>query len=144
MTALQQFPTPPPGYELVHRYAIVRLGPQINLYTESNHASLGITGIEVESPGGRLIVHSDFDPETELCLFAGANADATLASKGIVAGASGGGELTRFSIYSSRNLTYGNGSVRQAYTLLPANSAVFDSTVDNLWLSFASLKALSS
>ena len=137
----QQVPLPadglcPPGWELVVRTAIVRLGPDFWLHTDSNHASLGVTGIGLYN--GMLEVYTDFDGTREKCLSATANVDATLAAKGIFVGASGGADLTRYSLHSSKTL----GSY-SAYTRIPANSAVFNSAIDNLWITHLSLRQVS-
>lgn len=129
----------PDGWERVHRTAIVRLGPDMQLYYPSNHGCLGVVSATVEDEV-RLLVETDFDGDREICLHVAANIDATLAKKGIFVGGSGGGQFTRFDLYSWKDLPYGQASVRKAGTLLPPHSGVFDSTVDNLWLTFTSLR----
>lgn len=134
----------PSGYEIVTRSAIVRLGPDLGIWDATNHACLGVVSVDVDGDHN-LVVVTDFDDDTELCLSATANVDATLAAKGIFAGASGGGELTLFKIYSARTLPYGTqGHTYAAWTQLSPASSVFDSTKDNFWIEFKSLRQLPS
>jgi hypothetical protein len=128
------------GKELVHRSAIVRLGPDMELYTESNHASLGVLSVSMTDDYLLKIVTDFGDYGPELTLSATANVDAQLAAKGIFAGASGGASITLFDIRSSKNLSYGGGSTRLAYTRLPPTSSVFNSNTDNLWINFLSIR----
>ncbi|WP_311208716.1 MULTISPECIES: hypothetical protein [unclassified Aeromicrobium] len=115
------------------RTAIVRVGPDFWLHTDTNHASLGVTSINVVD--GYLEVHTDFDPARERCLSATAAVDATLAVKGVSAGASGGAALTRYALSSSKQL-----GPYAPHTRIPANSTVFNSGIDNLWIVHHSLR----
>ncbi|GAA0189823.1 hypothetical protein GCM10008944_01690 [Cytobacillus oceanisediminis] len=134
----QQFPLPaeglcPPGWELVVRTAIVRLGSDLSLYTDTNHASLGVESVTVDE--GWLEVRTDFDGAREKCLSATASVDATLAGKGVFVGASGGASLTRYALYSARTLGH-----YPAFSRIPASSTVFSSAIDNLWITHLSLR----
>ena len=80
-------------------------------------------------------IRSDFDGAREKCLSATACVDATLAGKGVFVGGSGGAALTRYALYSAKTL-----GPYSAYTRIPANSAVFNSTIDNLWITHLSLR----
>lgn len=123
------------GQQLIERTAIVRLGPGGPiLHLESNHAALGITGLEATSDG-YLTVYSDFGPDED-CLSVTANVDLTLARKEVYVGASGGGAVTKFGIYSPQ---YGR-TPGGVLLKIPADSPFFDPSVDNLWIRFLSAR----
>lgn len=125
----------PEGYELVYRSVIVRLGSGWNWYENAAHGSSGIVGVTID--GNRnLVVETDFDPSKEIILFAGCNPDAQLVLKGVLCGASGGSNITRYTITSSKALPGGYA----AYAPIRPNGSCFDSGLDNVWIQQVSLR----
>lgn len=132
----------PDGWEMIHRSAIVRLGPDYGIHYPDHHGVLGVLDVSVDD--GYLVVHTDFGDD-EVILTATANVDLTLAAKGVFAGASGGTSSTKFGIYSAKKLYTNNGQGTASYaafTILPPHSSVFNSSLDNLWLNWKSLRPL--
>ena len=129
----------PDGWELVYRSVIVRLGPNWNWYENQHHGSAGILGVSIDSQRN-LVVKTDFDTSRgEVILYTGANPDAQLTLKGIFAGGSGGSNVTRYTIASSRALPG-----YKAYTPIRPNSKVFNSNLDNLWIQQVSMRPVLS
>lgn len=149
----QQFGVPtgtndavPVGYQLVHRTAIVRLGPSMHIHSSDHHASVGVLSAAAwKDPNTNewmLKVVTDFDESREFVLYAAAIPDQSLVKKGLlVAGASGGSASTVFRLQSVKALPYG-GSSYAAGTALPPQTSGFNSGVDNLWVQIVSLRAL--
>lgn len=137
----------PPGYQRIHRHAIVRLGPQMHIHTSDHHASVGVLSVakwQDPSTGEWLLkVVTDFDEARELVLEAVASPDQTLVKKGLLpAGASGGSASTTFRLQSTKTVTYGTSSSYAAGVALPPHSSAFNSGVDNIWVRLTSLRAL--
>lgn len=136
--------TAPEGWEMITRQCVVRLGPDLELYYPTNHGSVGITSITVDETNDWLVVNTDFDTTRELATYNTASMDATLAYKGVFSGGSGGGPATKFPLYSCFDLPfYSNGVVTKTTpkrTKLHPRSGVFDSTVDNLWITINSVR----
>jgi hypothetical protein len=131
----------PEGYELVYRSVIVRLGPSWNWYENAAHGSAGIIGVTIDGTTRELVVETDFDAAAgEKILYAGASSDATLVGKGVSAGASGGSNITRYTIVSSKDLPGGYA----AYLPIRPNGSCFDSNVDNLWIVQVSMRPKAS
>lgn len=131
-------PVAPAGWEMVYRCVIVRLGATWNWYENPAHGSAGIVDVTIDSTTRELVVTTDFDPNVEKILYAAANPDATLVTKGVMAGASGGGTVTRYTIVSSKDLTGGY----PAYAPIRPNGSCFDSNVDNLWIQQVSMRPI--
>ena len=127
----------PDGWELVYRSVIVRLGPDWNWYENQAHGSAGIIGVSIDS-NRNLVVKTDFDQSKgEIILYAGANPDAQLVLKGVSAGGSGGSNITRYTITSSRDLPG-----YKAYTRIRPNAKAFNSNLDNLWIQQVSMRPI--
>lgn len=129
-------PVIPDDWEIVTRTLIVRLGPAWNWYENATHGSAGIVNVTVDIATRQIVVETDFDPSTEKILSAVANPDATLVLKGVMAGASGGGQITRYTLASSKALTGGYA----AYLPIHPKGSCFDSDVDNLWITQTSMR----
>lgn len=126
----------PEGYELVYRSVIVRLGANWNWYENAAHGSSGIINVSIDADRN-LVVETDFDQSAgEIILYAGANPDAQLVRKGVMAGASGGSNITRYAITSSKDLPGGY----TAYAPIRPNGSCFDSNLDNLWIQQVSMR----
>lgn len=127
-------PVDPDQWELVYRSVIVRLGQAWNWYENNAHGSAGILDVSIDGDRN-LVVTTDFDDATEKILFAGANIDHQLTAKGIFAGASGGGSVTKYAIRSSQALPG-----YPAWTQIRPNGSCFDSEHDNLWIQHVSMR----
>lgn len=133
--SFNHFDVDPTQWELVYRSCVVRLGQSWNWYENNAHGSCGILNVTIDTDRN-LVVETDFDPTTEKILYAGANVDAQLALKGIFVGASGGSNITRYCIASSKAQT-GN---YPAYAPIRPNGSCFDSNLDNLWIQQVSMR----
>lgn len=136
--------TVPPGWQLIERTAIIRLGANMHIHTAGGHGSLGVTSVSAVVNGGEnaLYVTTDFDSTRELILSAIAEPDYTLNAKRILpAGGSGGGAQCYFRISSETTLSAGSATYA-AGTALKPTSNIFRSDVDNLWVRFLSLRRL--
>jgi hypothetical protein len=124
----------PEGYEEVHRWAPIRLGPgaQLDIHDVTNHSSKGITSISVD--GKDLVVKQDWS-DGELIGYATASVDFQLAKKGVIAGISGGAGIARISICRPSNTIVGY------YTQVPPNNDFFGE-LDNLWYYSVSLRPI--
>jgi hypothetical protein len=141
-----------PGSGIIYRGGIVRLGwgfdAQGNqlpepvgpeLYYPGIHGAVGIRGVRSED--GILVVTTDFR-RTERIVSAGAFVDLQLARKGVVAGLSGGGSVSRFAITATRpiprNYRVPDGPKYAPGELLRPSGAWANPFLDNLWLLFIS------
>jgi hypothetical protein len=124
---------------MVTRTVIVRLGGSWNWYENAAHGSAGIINVSIDGATRELVVETDFDASIgEKILYAGASPDATLVAKGVSAGASGGSNITRYTIVSSKDLPGGYA----AYLPIRPNGSCFDSNVDNLWITQISMRPI--
>lgn len=104
------------------RGGIIRLGPGCPcLHDTGDHAAVGITKVWADA-NGNLNITTDFDPRTEYLVTAHSDPDATMVTKRVNCGVSGGGMHSV--IICARQDTGAR---------LKATSRYYDPNRDNIW-----------
>ncbi|MGA8986850.1 hypothetical protein [Aeromicrobium sp.] len=108
---------------ILHRGAVVRLGPSPSIYTNSTHAAVGVTGLSLRS-NCYLILNLDWKPG-EKVIAAIAEEDESVSLLDVQAGISGGGTTANIYLYRNGRRVCANDRMFGKYA--------------NLWVSITSL-----
>ena len=130
-----------PGRDVLVSSAIVRFsgsGGAPVLHCNASHACAGVSGVDITA-GGELRLHQTItNPHAYPILTVQCQADETLGGRrGIICGASGGTDTTRFWLYDTR-------LGRQLDLSDPADLRRVAGDNANLWISFIHLNGASS
>lgn len=102
-----QFMGPPiPGNQVVFSGAVIRFSDPDgwpSIHANGSHIAPGVTGVDINQHGELRVWQTIKDPGANPIVFAFAQADETLGGeRGIILGASGGTDNTRFRVYDTR------------------------------------------